>query len=108
MSDGIYLSPGLADLIVKDYVSHDSASLTGSASSVLRAREREVLQLLSEGKRSAQIAEVLHISTKTVETHRQNIMQKLNIRNVAQLTKYALREGLTSLEEVRSAGNCQI
>jgi len=108
MSNRIYLNPGLTDLIVKDYVRHDPASSEESAFSVLRAREREVLQLVSEGKRSSQIAEALHISIKTVETHRANIMQKLNIRNVAQLTKYALREGLTSLEDARSSRNIQI
>ena len=59
-------------------------------------REREVLQLLAEGKTSALIAESLHISVKTVETHRQQIMVKLKIRSVAELTKYAIREGLTS------------
>jgi DNA-binding NarL/FixJ family response regulator len=103
MSDKVYLSFELADLIVKDYVSHDRASVTGSVFSVLRAREREVLKLLSEGKSSVQIAEVLHISIKTVETHRQNIMRKLNIKSVALLTKYALREGLTTLEDINSS-----
>jgi two-component system response regulator NreC len=108
MSNRVYLSPGLTDLILKDYVSYDLVRADRSAFSVLRAREREVLRLVSEGKRSAQIAEMLHISIRTVETHRQNIMQKLNIRNVAQLTKYALREGLTSLEDVSSSRTVHI
>jgi DNA-binding NarL/FixJ family response regulator len=69
-----------------------------TAFSVLTAREREVLQLMAEGKSTANIAELLHISIKTVETHRQQIMHKLGIRSVAELTKYAIREGLTSLE----------
>jgi DNA-binding NarL/FixJ family response regulator len=55
-----------------------------------------VLQLLAEGKTSAQIGESLHVSIKTVETHRQNLMLKLKVRSVAELTKYAIREGLTS------------
>ncbi len=95
MANRIYLSPGVADVVVKDYV---SPAPTQSVFSVLTTREREVLQLLSEGKRTTQIAELLHISIKTVETHRQQIMHKLGIRSVAELTKYAIREGLTSLE----------
>jgi two-component system response regulator NreC len=97
MADRIYLSPGVADVVIKDYVNH-TASPSPSVFSVLTAREREVLQLLSEGKRTIQIAELLHISIKTVETHRQQIMHKLGIKSVAELTKYAIREGLTSLE----------
>ncbi len=98
MSNRTYLSPKVADVMVKDYVSKTPDSLTVSAFSALKPREREVLQLLSEGKRTAQIAELLHISVKTVETHRQHIMQKLNIKSIAELTKYAIREGLTPLE----------
>jgi two-component system response regulator NreC len=97
MADRIYLSPGVADVVVKDYVNH-TASPSPIVFSVLTAREREVLQLMSEGKRTSQIAELLHISIKTVETHRQQIMHKLGIKSVAELTKYAIREGLTSLE----------
>ena len=55
--------------------------------------------MISEGKSTKDIAEDLHISTKTVETHRQHIMEKVGVHNVAGLTKYAIREGLTSLEE---------
>jgi two-component system response regulator NreC len=99
MSNKTYLSPGVADVMVKDYLSNTTASPTVSFYSVLRTREREVLQLIAEGKRTAQIAELLHISIKTVETHRQHIMQKLSIRSIAELTKYAIREGLTPLEE---------
>lgn len=95
MANRIYLSPGVADVVVKDYV---SPAPSQSVFSVLTTREREVLQLLSEGKRTSQIAELLHISIKTVETHRQQIMHKLGMRSVAELTKYAIREGLTSLE----------
>jgi len=97
MANKTYLSPGVAEIVVKDYVNR----LPGPAQtafSVLTAREREVLQLLAEGKSTANIGELLHISIKTVETHRQQIMNKLGIRSVAELTKYAIREGLTSLE----------
>ena len=96
MSNKTYLSPGVADVVVKDYVNQTPAP-TPSVFSVLTTREREVLQLLSEGKRTTQIAKLLHISIKTVDTHRPKIMQKLNIRSVAELTKYAIREGLTPL-----------
>jgi two-component system NarL family response regulator len=64
----------------------------------LSNREIEVLQLVVEGKMSKQIADQLCITTKTVEWHRRSIMTKLNVRSVAELTKYAIREGLTSLE----------
>ena len=63
-----------------------------------RAREREVLQLVAEGKTSGETAKAMHISVKTVETHRRNITQKLGLHGTAELTKYAIREGLTSLE----------
>ncbi len=68
----------------------------GIHSETLGRREREVLQLLASGKTSAQIAEALHIATGTVEVHRRNIMRKLDLHNVAELTRYAIREGLTS------------
>jgi len=97
LANRIYLSPGIADVVVKDYVNH-APTPAQSVFAVLTTREREVLQLMSEGKRTSQIADLLHISIKTVETHRQQIMNKLGIRSVAELTKYAIREGLTSLE----------
>ena len=95
MSGKTYLSHEVADIVVKDYVS-SSQPVESSAFHLLSPREREVLQLLAEGKTSALIGEKLHISVKTVETHRQQIMVKLKIRSVAELTKYAIREGLTS------------
>ena len=97
MANKTYLSPGVAEIVVKDYV-HRVPGPAQTAFSVLTAREREVLQLMAEGKSTSQIAELLTISVKTVETHRQQIMHKLGIRSVAELTKYAIREGLTSLE----------
>ena len=65
---------------------------------MLSAREREVLQLLAEGRSTKEIAARLSISVKTVETHRKQIMDKLGLHSVAELTKYAIREGLTPLE----------
>ena len=95
MSNKIFLSPEVADIVVKDYLS-TTRPTESSAFNMLSPREREVLQLIAEGKTSALIGESLHISVKTVETHRQQIMVKLKIRSVAELTKYAIREGLTS------------
>jgi DNA-binding NarL/FixJ family response regulator len=66
---------------------------------LLSGREREVLQLIAEGKSTKEIAEALFVSVKTIETHRQQIMSKLNLHSIAGLTKYAIREGLTSVQE---------
>jgi len=73
----------------------------GSAAARLSDREREVLQLMAEGHPTADIAERLHISRKTVETHRKSIMIKLELHSVAELTKFAVREGITSLDQAR-------
>jgi len=91
-----YLSPSIADTMIKDYI-HQLQKDDLSVFSVLTAREREVLQLLAEGKTIKEIAAQLYISVKTIETHRQQIMNKLNIHTLPELTKYAVREGLTSL-----------
>ncbi len=88
-----YISPSISDIVVKDYI-HGSTE-EGSAFSVLTKREREVLQLLAEGKTTKQAALCLFISPKTVEAHRLNIMHKLNMDSIAELTKYAIQEGLT-------------
>jgi two-component system, NarL family, response regulator NreC len=93
----IYVSPSIGDVIVEDLLG-GAAVGAPSASSVLTQREREVLQLMAEGKTTRQIALQLHIRPKTVEAHRLRIMNKLDIDNVAQLTKYAIQEGLTSPE----------
>ncbi|MCK9375707.1 MAG: response regulator transcription factor [Syntrophobacterales bacterium] len=92
-----YLSPGVTDILVKDCKLGTPPSEV-SAFGVLTPREREVLQLMSEGRSTTKIADHLHVSVKTVESHRQQLMQKLNLHSVAELTKYAIREGLTSLE----------
>jgi DNA-binding NarL/FixJ family response regulator len=91
-----YLSQQVADVVIGDYVQLVRTT-DGSAFSLLSVREREVLQLLAEGNSTAQIADRLCISVKTVETYRQHLMEKLNIRSIAELTKYAIREGLTTL-----------
>jgi DNA-binding NarL/FixJ family response regulator len=97
LANKTYLSPGVTDIVVKDYMSGASPS-EPSVFSVLTPREREVLQLMSEGKSTNKIADCLHVSVKTVETHRQQVMSKLDLHSVAELTKYAIREGLTSIE----------
>ncbi|MBN1554696.1 MAG: response regulator transcription factor [Phycisphaerae bacterium] len=66
--------------------------------SLLSSREREVLQLVAEGRTTRQIADELGISVKTVETHRHNLMQKTHLRSIADLTKYAIRNGITSVD----------
>jgi DNA-binding NarL/FixJ family response regulator len=95
-SNCTYLSPRIADIIVKDYVNrvprNDLSSLT-----LLSPREREVLQLLAEGSKTRDIAATLHISAKTVDTYRLQIMEKLGIHSIAELTKFAIREVLTSI-----------
>jgi DNA-binding NarL/FixJ family response regulator len=93
---GIYLSPRLTNLVMRDYMQDVLSEDAGKP--VLSPREREVLQLVAEGKNTKEIAYMLGVSVKTIETHRQNIMAKLNMFSVAELTKYALREGLTSLD----------
>jgi two-component system, NarL family, response regulator NreC len=93
----IYLSPGISDIVIKDFVIGWSPP-DSSAYAVLTTREREVLQLMAEGRNTNQIAESLCVSVKTVEAHRKQMMNKLDIHSVAELTKYAIRQGLTSLE----------
>ncbi len=91
----VYLSPGITELVVEDF---KSATGDASAFSVLSPREREILQLYAEGKISREIAETLHISLKTVEAYRRQIMEKMDFKSFADLIKYAIREGLTTLE----------
>ncbi|MDP6524428.1 MAG: response regulator transcription factor [Kiritimatiellia bacterium] len=88
----IYLSPEVAQNAMTDYLkflSHPSP---------LTARQKEILHLIAEGKTIRETAALLHLSPKTVEMHRKNIMSKLDIRSIAELTKYAIREGLTALD----------
>jgi DNA-binding NarL/FixJ family response regulator len=96
MQGDTYLSPGIAGIVVQDYLTKLTTDRS-SADTVLTAREREVLQLIAEGNSTKEIAARLSVSVKTVETHRRQIMEKLGIFSIAELTKYAIREGLTSL-----------
>ncbi len=88
-SDQVYLSPRMAELVA-------DRSATGGPG--LTARETEVLKLVSEGRTTRQIGDQLRISVKTVETHRKHIMDKLGLHSVASLTKFAVREGLTTID----------
>jgi two-component system response regulator NreC len=97
IANRIYLSPKLADIIIKDYT-RLFPKTEFSVFSILTFREREVLQLLAEGKTTKEISSSLQISAKTVETYRKQLMDKLDIHSIAELTKYAVREGLTSLD----------
>lgn len=92
-----FLSPEIAGFVVERSTSSGSQR-SPSAYTALGAREREVLQLVAEGRTSSETAREMHISCKTVETHRRNIIKKLGLHGTAELTKYAIREGLTSLE----------
>ncbi|MCP4608674.1 MAG: response regulator transcription factor [Planctomycetes bacterium] len=92
-----YLSSRITGVVVDDYVKR-LATVADSPLSSLTNREREVLQLIAEGKTTKQIALDLHVSNKTIEANRRQIMEKLDVHSIAELTKYAVREGLTPLE----------
>jgi len=96
MKNQTYLSSCISGVVVDNFVRNASRS-EPTVFSHLTDREREVLQLMAEGKSSKVIANQLNLSIKTIETHRMKIMEKLDIHTVAELTKYAVREGLTSL-----------
>lgn len=89
----VYLSAGVSEYVLQGYLAQGAA-----ASDPLTDREREVLQLIAEGYTSAEIAARLTLATKTVRNHRANIMDRLDIRTTAGLVRYALKQGLTSME----------
>jgi DNA-binding NarL/FixJ family response regulator len=95
-AESVYLSPKTREDMIKDYISMLSKG-THSTVSVLSAREQEVLKFIAEGKSTKEIAARLGVSVKTIETHRLNIMEKLEIKNMAELVKYAIRQGISSL-----------
>lgn len=94
-----YLSPDIAQGVVDAFVEMAASRSANPAFVVLTDRERESLQLIAEGKSTKEVADALSVSIKTIETHRHNIMEKLNLHSVAELTKYAIREGLTSVDK---------
>ncbi|HEX6265709.1 MAG TPA: response regulator transcription factor [Burkholderiales bacterium] len=89
-----YLSPRVADVVLDDYAGDGGDDLLAK----LSQREREVLQLLAEGHTGAQIAERLSLSQKTVETYRARLVEKLGIRDVAGLVRFAIQRGIVSLD----------
>lgn len=95
MAGNIYLSPEIAAVVVNTMRDRKSGG-DGEPVEPLGRREREVLALLADGKTSAEIGTALHIATSTVDVHRRNIMRKLDLHSVAELTKYAVRSGMVS------------
>jgi two-component system, NarL family, response regulator NreC len=102
LSNQVYLSPTIAGIVVQELAQSKSSrpqQSTSSSNQALTPREREVLQLIAEGHSAREIAQRLHLSVKTIETHRRQMMEKLEIRSIADLTKFAIREGLTTLDK---------
>ncbi|MFA7158071.1 MAG: response regulator transcription factor [Kiritimatiellia bacterium] len=93
-----YLSPDITRGVLDSFVNLPRTTGTNPAFAVLTDREREALQLIAEGKSTKEIAGAMEVSVKTVETHRHNIMEKLDMHSIAELTKYAIREGVTSID----------
>ena len=91
-----YLSPAITGSVLEDFLADQGEVKTNLG--LLTQREREILQMISEGRTTREIAGLLSISAKTVETHRMRLMKKLGLRSVAEMTKFALREGLTTLD----------
>jgi DNA-binding NarL/FixJ family response regulator len=92
-----YIGPEITEVVIGRAVAH-WLSENRSRAPKISAREREVLQLVAEGRSTREIAATLYVSIKTVETHRRQLMNRLNLPNVAQLTKFAVREGITSAQ----------
>lgn len=97
MHGHVHLAPAITDVVAEEFAGR-ARTPEASAFQRLSPREREVLQLLAEGRATKEIAGELAVSGKTIETHRRQIMEKLGLHSVAELTKYAIREGLTPLE----------
>jgi DNA-binding NarL/FixJ family response regulator len=95
---GRYLSQKIADLVVDEYLRHGEATAGDSPLDRLAPREREVLQLVAEGKSTAQIAQILPLSAKTVDTYRSRLMKKLGLKDLSALIKFALQHGLIQAE----------
>jgi two-component system response regulator NreC len=95
LANRVYLSPDITGIVVEDYKKPEKDT---SIFAVLTPREREVLQLFAEGKSPKQIAAALHLGLKTVEAYRRQMMDKLDLKSFAELIKYAIREGLASLD----------
>lgn len=97
MGGKTYISPKLSDVVMDDYIRRAKCNERAGEADRLSAREREVLHLIAEGNSSTSIARTLHISNRTVDTHRHNVMEKLDIHSIAGLTRFAIRTGICSL-----------
>jgi DNA-binding NarL/FixJ family response regulator len=95
---GSALHPTVAAKLIKDYIRSTKSTGQGDAGSSLTARESEVLKLVAEGHTNRQIADLLGLGRKTIDTHRTNVMRKLDLHDVTALVKYALKRGLINLE----------
>lgn len=91
-----FFSPAVGKVLLEDYMRKLQRSGAEDTYDLLSPREREILQLVAEGKSSKEIANLLHLSVYTVETHRANMMQKLNLRGIPELILYAVRKGIIS------------
>jgi len=89
-----YMSQKISDILIEDFVDHPGGSLDSTPLECLSPREREIMQLVVEGKTSAEIANMIFLSPKTVETYRSRLMKKLGIKNLPDLVKFAIQKGL--------------
>lgn len=92
----VYISPGIADQVMEGYLDKNKRLKTETVWDTVTPREREILKLIGEGHRNRDIADLLHISIKTVEKHRANIMGKLDLHSASELTAYAIDKGLVT------------
>ncbi len=92
-----YLSPQIASIVLEGITKDSIFDITGNRHKLLSPREKQILQLLTEGRTTKQIAPQLGLSVKTIEANRRQIMEKTNVDNLADLTKYAIRQGLTTV-----------
>lgn len=94
-----FLSPAISKVVIEGYLQQEIKSTPSDMYETLTSRERQILQMITEGLSNREIAEKLYLSVKTVNNHRTNLMDKLNIHNTAKLVKYAIRKGVISLDE---------
>ena len=92
-----FLCTKVAQVVISDYVQRDRVEADTTTAALLSKREQEILRMIADGRNTKEIAFAFDCSVKTVEVHRTNIMKKLDLHSIAELTKYALREGLTSI-----------
>jgi DNA-binding NarL/FixJ family response regulator len=93
-----YLSQNISETLIDDYIYQQETLTAKSPLARLSGREREILQMIAEGKTTKEIAAILHLSTKTIETYRSRLMEKLEITDIQGLVKFAIRHGIISLE----------